>query len=407
MSTAMRSAVSSYSYFFREPEALTLVAREVLAKRKSAVPPSIWSVGCSTGEEAYSLAILAAEMRCSADILGTDVSTALLDKARAASYAATSLRHVGAARLDAWFTSSRGRHALRPTVRSLVRFAEHDLRKEQVPRNRQGLAAGCWDAILCRNVFLYLSTSEVGDAMELFCRALAPGGLLLLGCAEWVSTKHLTNSGHCRQLELVDFGAAWAYLRRDGMAARHRGCEEPPRHEIPRGAPIFSCAAEPEVAARCAPSSPSVAGARKSNGGAAAEQLRRRGDALLAGADAEGALSAYLLACSASPLLPDLHLRIAICYLQLGQRQLAVEALKRCLFLADDIWPAAFLLGDLLFEEEPSVAVRYFRQAAALLEGDAGPRGRLHGGELAPFLVAESAAAEVVRQRIAMVERAV
>src|SRR5688572_28149974 len=116
------------THFMRDPEQMGLIRRELLPAlnrcRGGGAAPRVWSAGCATGEEAYSLAILIEEEGLSdaAVVLGTDLSTAALEKARVGSYADWSMRGVSEQFLLGYFRHAEGRHTIIDRIRNMVRF---------------------------------------------------------------------------------------------------------------------------------------------------------------------------------------------------------------------------------------------------------------------------------------------
>ncbi|MCX6951207.1 MAG: protein-glutamate O-methyltransferase CheR [Verrucomicrobia bacterium] len=167
-------------------------------------PLRIASLGCSTGEEAYTLALTALEVagphaRPAVEIVGLDLSARALTVARAGVYPASSLRDLTPARRELGFTRSPGGFQVRPELSRLVRFIQHNLMS---PLPLVGI-----DAIFCQNVLIYFSPSSANVVLGHIRNALAPGGWLFLGPTE---------SAH-RQREWflpVAFAETLAYSRR-------------------------------------------------------------------------------------------------------------------------------------------------------------------------------------------------
>jgi len=173
------------SQFFRNPSTFFSLERQVLPEliqRVRALGRSelrLWSAGCAGGEEAYSLALLMAElvpvgMRVA--ILGSDVSEGVLAQARQGLFPPARLTEVPPHLLDRYFRAEGGQYRLADEVRRTVTFQRHDL-----------LAAGDYppaDLILCRNVLIYFSREEQELILARFAAALTPGGVLVLGRAE-------------------------------------------------------------------------------------------------------------------------------------------------------------------------------------------------------------------------------
>lgn len=184
------SAVSTnVTAFFRESHHFDYLAAQLpkwLAERPGG-RIRIWSAGCSTGEEPYSLAMVLAEAlenhRGPADalILATDLSPAALANARDGVYAQQRLEGVSEERRRRWFQRGGGAHAgksrVHPRLRELVRVRPLNLLHDWPMRGR-------FDAILCRNVVIYFDTPTKKRLFERFDAALQPHGKLFLGHSE-------------------------------------------------------------------------------------------------------------------------------------------------------------------------------------------------------------------------------
>lgn len=162
----------------------------------------IWSAAASTGQEAYSIAMLLLEMGKSSrdvEILGTDLSTQVLTRARVGRYPQFDVnRGLPASCLMKYFVRSGLDWQLQDQVRSMVRFEPLDLR-------RDFRALGAFDLILCRNVLIYFDTPTKTKIVDLMRSLLSPGAMLALGCAETVVNIH---AGFKR----VAFGTSAFYL---------------------------------------------------------------------------------------------------------------------------------------------------------------------------------------------------
>jgi chemotaxis protein methyltransferase CheR len=173
--------------FFRYPDvfdALQKVALPELQKAKAGQDsPSlrIWSAGCATGEEPYSIAFavaesMAAEKGWQIEILATDVSRTALQQAERGTYSKDRLRGMTAAQIDAWFSRQNEEYAVKPEFKSLVSFAPLNLAEAVYP--------GRFDCIFCMNVLIYFSPELRRTLIQQFYRYLEPGGFLFLGHAE-------------------------------------------------------------------------------------------------------------------------------------------------------------------------------------------------------------------------------
>lgn len=170
--------------FFREPHHFEFLAQNVFPRAGERL--SIWSAGCSTGEEPYSLAIVArqafgAAAAARVRILGTDIDTNVLETARAGVYDAARLADVPAGLFRRHFVRTRDRGdrwRVHPDTAGLVQFGSVNLAGDRWP------AVGRFDVIFCRNVIIYLAAPVRQQLMRRFAERLNEGGHLILGHAE-------------------------------------------------------------------------------------------------------------------------------------------------------------------------------------------------------------------------------
>ena len=189
--TAMLDALSTnLTSFFREPVHYDHLVREVIPSlRTSSGRPGrlrIWSAGCASGEEPYSIVIRLLEDvpdlgSWDLKLLATDLSTATLAKARTGTYARERLRDVPDHLLERYFTASehQGEPAYRvaKAVRQPVQFAHLNLMEPWPMR-------GPFDVIFCRNVMIYFDKPTQGALVARFHGLLRPGGVLFVGHSE-------------------------------------------------------------------------------------------------------------------------------------------------------------------------------------------------------------------------------
>ncbi|MCL1599751.1 MAG: hypothetical protein M3094_11245, partial [Actinomycetia bacterium] len=139
----------------------------IVPRNSTGLPVSIWSVGCSTGDEPYSIAIATCAASCTnVQILATDVRTDVLGQAERGRYSPRHLRHVGRGRYR-WFDRAGGDFAVVRELRGLVSFRRHDVMRDppltpgELSRANQSL----WDVIFCRNVLVYYDREDVKRAL--------------------------------------------------------------------------------------------------------------------------------------------------------------------------------------------------------------------------------------------------
>ncbi|AMX03204.1 CheR family methyltransferase [Microbulbifer thermotolerans] len=169
--------------FFREAHHFHLLAEHFRGRRG---PVRVWSAGASTGEEPYSIAMTLVEtLGDSADIriLGTDIDTDALARARAAVYPEKQVRmQVSSARIQRFFLKGTGDRAglvrVRPQLAGRVRFEKLNLVQGSWP------IKGSLDAIFCRNVMIYFDKAAQARMLERFAPLLKPDGLLFVGHSE-------------------------------------------------------------------------------------------------------------------------------------------------------------------------------------------------------------------------------
>jgi chemotaxis protein methyltransferase CheR len=143
----------------------------------------VWTAPCATGEEAYSLALLACEAFGPAppvSILATDISADALAHARLGSYRSRSLRELDPAMRARYLRVEADGMIVGEQLRSLVRFARHNLIRDPFPP----LGEAPFDLILCRNVLIYFDAVTVGQVLRGIEHARAPSGVLVLGAAD-------------------------------------------------------------------------------------------------------------------------------------------------------------------------------------------------------------------------------
>jgi chemotaxis methyl-accepting protein methylase len=178
---AISALLIGVSGFFRDQQVFDMLRDQVIPGIARDAGATIWSVGCSDGSEAYSVAMLLAEMRllhrCS--ILGTDCRLQAIQAATGARYhAAATERQVPPRMLGRWFTRDRqsGHYVIDPLLRASVKFRCADVLTVQEP--------GKWDLILCRNMAMYMRKESVSRLWHMLETSLRPGGFLVLGRAE-------------------------------------------------------------------------------------------------------------------------------------------------------------------------------------------------------------------------------
>jgi chemotaxis protein methyltransferase CheR len=207
---AIDALVTNETYFFREEYQLRAFRYEILEElgerlasegRKSL---TVWSAGCSTGEEVYTLAILIAESGLfegwDVRVFGNDISRRVLATARRATYATSSFRAMPP-QYERYFYEAQGGRQVVPHIRAMCHFGHLNL----LDRDRSALI-GRADVIFCRNVIIYFDERARRHVIDTFYDRLYPGGYLLLGHSE-----SLLNS--TTAFELVHLSSDMVYRR--------------------------------------------------------------------------------------------------------------------------------------------------------------------------------------------------
>jgi chemotaxis protein methyltransferase CheR len=189
LSDLMDILTTNETYFFREGFQLKAFSEEIIPELKKVKEEKgerdirIWSAGCSTGEEPYTIAMLLIESGLlngwKVEIFGTDISHRVLQQARKAVYGKSSFRTTKEEHLRRYFTETDSGYRISDGVRGMVTISHLNLLDE----NRV-LLLGKMDIIFCRNVIIYFDQSAKKRVVEMFYRSLREGGYLLLGHAE-------------------------------------------------------------------------------------------------------------------------------------------------------------------------------------------------------------------------------
>lgn len=185
---------TNQTHFFREPRHFDFLTKEVFPEwhrqaedRARPRHLRVWSAGCSSGEEPYSLAMLfskhfPAEQSWELEILATDICTRVLEKGRSAVYPIEKANEIPPEFLRAYMLKGRGEHKgamkVSPDLHRLVRFARVNLHADSYPM------IGCFDLIFCRNVLIYFDQRSKEKVIAGILQHLSPAGFLIVGHSE-------------------------------------------------------------------------------------------------------------------------------------------------------------------------------------------------------------------------------
>jgi chemotaxis protein methyltransferase CheR len=333
------------TYFFREKQSFDALASHVLPEllRKRELTQRrlrIWSAGCCTGEEAYSIAILLDRLLPHQEnwdirIVGTDINSDFLQKARQAVYGEWSFRGTPEWVRNEYFKKKRnGMFELLPKISERVQFAYLNLADDNYPSpytHNDHL-----DVIFCRNVLMYFSHEQAGRVVGRFRRALNDGGLLLVSPAE-------TSATLFKGFSLVNYPGAMFY--RVGIP-RMQHQAVPSRPNLPQpGRKTVTSSSKPHRAAKPAIIQHGTTSAE--DAGELARKARRCADEGQLGDAAQWCAKAI----AAEKMNPAHHYLLATIEQERGMIPAAIEALQRTLYLDQDFVLAHFALANLRFLE--------------------------------------------------------
>lgn len=361
--------------FFRDPaqhRALRgAILPELLAQARSERRAlRLWSAGCATGEEPYSLAMLALELGASPEeleLLATDVNPAAVAAAASGRFSAKRMRAVPEALAQRFWRADGEELLAGPALSACVRFQVHNLAADAFPSPERGL----WDLVVCRNVIIYFDALTAGRVVRGFFERLREGGILCLGYSE-----SLFRAGV--GFELAEVDGAFLYRRplecrpspaakgeAGGEAGERRSAlparalptarpgaapplaELPPAELPPAREPLAAAAAEIEAGRF----EEAVAGLRASLERAPGNLalLITLGNVLTVLRRGEEARAAYEAALAAEPLCREAHLFLGILCFEEGaaRDEGAAREIGRALFLDPECALAHYYLGRL------------------------------------------------------------
>lgn len=358
------------TYFFRDAKLFEILESSILpeiinARRGREQNLRIWSAGCSTGEEPYSLAILLTKILpdlqdWNITLLATDIAPLSLKKGSAGVYSEWSFRDTPRWVKEECFTAKKRNFEIVPRIKRMVTFSCHNLADDPYPAFINNTNA--MDIIFCRNVLMYFSRDRANEVIDNLSHCLVDGGWLAISPVE------TPNSGVPPLLQPVHFPGAILY--RKGLK---------PRVDIVR--PIMPPAA-PQAARKAA-----VAGKTErirrvkqpdkvppaplpvpSESGRMSCEARLLAD--------QGKLADALALCATAiqsdKLDPALHYLQATILQEMGRADDAVAALKRAIYIDQDFVIAHFSLGYLLqHQEKHREAVKHLKKARLLLQSSA------------------------------------
>ncbi|UJR80105.1 CheR family methyltransferase [Sandaracinus amylolyticus] len=309
---------NGWTWFFRDHEAIVALAERLRASANGA-PARVWVAGCSTGEEAYGVAIACAERGVDVRVVASDVDAARIEIARRAEYGAHALRRVPETALARWFEARGDRARVSAELRARVMLRVHNLLDP--PLLAPG--GGGWDAIVCRNVLLHCTDESSSRIADQLASAVASHGVVLFGPGDPRPSAPIVVTPR--------------------PVARAPSTPPPPPRE--RSVDELWADARERIAR----------GAYAAAGGSLERLLARApdrveawlalGNVRLATHDLAGAEDAYRAAERIDPLSAELCFVWGALHRKRGAWDDATRALRRAVFLDADLWPARYLLA--------------------------------------------------------------
>lgn len=385
------------SYFFRDPEIFAALAQHVFPalireRRETARSIRVWSAGCSSGEEPYSIAMTLARLlpdleRWRVSVLATDINPRALAAGRAGIYGNWSFRHDLPPGAQRWLGErTGGRRAVVPALKSMVNFAWLNLVEDPYPAIHTNTNA--MDVVFCRNVLMYFDAPCAQRVVDRLAACLLDGGWLVVspvetslvastGLVPWRTRGAMLfrkTGGGAVPVTDADWLADWALGDGDRRpvtpVADGRAVDNPLAEDDWSRLPLdLPASVSPRPPAAEAPQSEFPgAGADPGDPRAAADARLREAREL---AD-QGRLPEALARCQ--QVIASDRLNVAAAYLcasmqlELGDSPAAMAALQRCIYLDHRFVMAHFALGNLLLGRgRRKMANRHYRNALELL----------------------------------------
>jgi chemotaxis protein methyltransferase CheR len=321
-----------HSWFYRDPRQLDGLLERMQARQAelSKRPLDVWVAGCAAGEEAWTLAMLAADAGVELRLRATDVDMVALQLAQLGEYGAWSLRELPERLRRFIEPCGEGRWRVTDELRSLdIEFAQHNLCDPPL--------SGSFDVISCRNVLIYFIPARAQVVVAGLRSKLHPGGELVLGAGDLlfqidervrgIAARAHARGGDPQKPEPARVGA----VSPDVSTALHARAAGPKSPLVQ----LRDTAAPPRLAGIV----PSVQPGPARVPSADADRLGEAGRTVEAG-NYEVALAQLASILDADPLDAEAHLWTGIAQYGLGREQLASEALRRARCLAPQLWPA-------------------------------------------------------------------
>lgn len=347
----LASLIPGETFFFRDHGQFELLRQallpELIERRESVRRLRLWSAGCATGEEAYSLAITVDQLLPERDgweilILGTDINRELLEKAEAGFFPEWSFRGTDPKLRERYFRQGpgSGEWQIDERIRRMVSFREADLINDLFPRPNSELNQ--MDLILCRNVFIYLTQEAISAVLAKMSATLAADGYLITGHNELFAQAP---------------GTLAARVFPQSVVYRRRAAQDAPS---PPALPAVAHPKNPGVHGKKDPHAHHPVHARPIPERCSIDQAWSAADA---GKHREAEKICRAL-IEADPVSVEPYFLLAQIAVEAGARAEALSLLKKVLYLAPDHVAAYLEIASLYQSEGQAEAARKMRQVA-------------------------------------------
>ena len=359
------------TYFFRHKEQFDalrdLILPQVIERNAQVRRLRIWSAGCATGPEPYSIAIMLERefgeriAGWHVTVLGTDINQKFLSRAREGRYDEWAFRTMSDPLRTACFERVGSQWQIRPEYKRHVSFQYHNLIKSPFPSLADNIAG--FDIIICRNVIIYFSQATVESLVPCFRESLNDGGWLIMGHAE-------PNQRLFAKFRTVNTPGAVLYQRDDRPPEVVVAVSPPPAPPLPKITPApIPPPKRPPPPPRMAPKAKPVPTAPIPPFPEPGDQLKRARSLADSGQWEEAAAACDAI-ITAMPLDAWAYFYRAMVHEQMGEDEACEKALRRAIYLDRKLVLAHYHLGLFLArKEDANGAERSFRNAQVLLSG--------------------------------------
>jgi chemotaxis protein methyltransferase CheR len=357
------------TYFFREPKAFDALRRRILpellrGRRGREQRLRLWSAACSTGEEAYSLAILVHQLLpdwrdWEVTILATDINERSLQKAVAGVYGEWSFRESSREFKERYFTrGSGGRFTVAPEIRECVQFAHMNLAQEDFSPT---INTGGMDVIFCRNVLIYFTAAHISKLVENLRRSLVDEGWLVVSPSECSQTLF-------SQFVAVNFPGSILYRKGSAEQIRSWNWAQQAFADPPPSVTALTITPAPEIR----PAMPEMLPAAPEQVPSAETQLSQSLSLQARTLANQGRHADALVWCerwiAANKIDAAAYYVHATVLQEMGERETARRSLQRAVYLQPDFALAHFVLGNFArADARPAEAHRHFVNALHVL----------------------------------------